>query len=128
MRKAALTTHEVREPYPLSIRIITEFELLHHYIEPKPDEVLANLFLYTKESIFMGRIFKKDLNSQLAWNETSMNTLVHSLSGKRDSIDIRFDIGKCNMILVCEIETRIRITLFNIFLSEIEGIPLDHMK
>lgn len=119
MRKAALTTHEVREPRTLLIRIITEFEPQHHYVEPKPDQVLARLFLYTREAVFQGTICKKDLNSQLAWSETSMNTLVDSLSGRRDSIDIRFDVESSNMILVCEIESKIRITLFSIELERL---------
>lgn len=121
--------HQVQEPHPLPVRVITEFEPLLHLPEPKSAQTLARLFLYTKHSVYRGEITKGDINSQLAWNENSIGTLVDSLSGKRTSIDVRFNEASRNMGLICEIDSGIRITLFDIVLQEVPGEePLAHMK
>jgi hypothetical protein len=117
MRKAALLAYQVREPYALAIKVVTEFEPLKSGVEPEPAFILARLFLYSKTAVYRGQIRKGDINSQLTWSDSSLTTLVDSLSGLRKNIDIRFSELNGSFSLICEIESGIRITMFEIMLD-----------
>ncbi len=58
MRKAALIAHQTKEPQILPIKVVTEFEPIPLQIEPKPEQILARLFVYTRHAVFRGEIKK----------------------------------------------------------------------
>lgn len=85
MRKAYMIVHQVREPFPLSIRLLTEFIDLQ--VGHNDDhQRIAFFILYTKNGVYEGRLSKIDVNVQLAWNQQCITALTDALSGKKPNI------------------------------------------
>ena len=90
MIRAAVLSHRVREPYPLDIKIITEFAEVQQLVQDDPNCTIARLYLYTNIKAYGGKILRGDINKQVAWSDNFIKTLVDSLSGRRSNIDLRF--------------------------------------
>ncbi len=89
MRKAHMIVHQVREPAPLSVRLLTEFVDLH--VGANDDhQRIASFILYTKSGVYEGRLSKIDVNVQLAWNQQCITALTDALSGKKANIELKF--------------------------------------
>jgi hypothetical protein len=107
MRKAYMIVYQVREPFPLNIRLLTEFINLQTNGSSE-DQRIAAFILYTKSSVYEGELRKIDVNVQLSWNEQCISALTDALSGRKSNIEIKFyeevDATRpTEMSLICEI-------------------------
>ena len=90
MIRASVLSHRVREPYPLDIKIITEFTDIQLLTQDDPHSIIARLYLYTNSMVYVGKISRHNINRKVEWSDHFVKTLVDSLSGRRPNIDLRF--------------------------------------